>query len=76
MLDNACQWAIVKPSNNATNRSPDMTTALQIAVIRAKMIARRDFSRAVSVMTAVGITLADAIRFVLAVLRMQRTAKA
>ena len=51
-----------------------MNTAFQIAVMRAKMIARRDFRRAVELMLGVGVALNNATRFILSVLRMQRGA--
>jgi hypothetical protein len=49
-------------------------TAFQIAVIRAKMIAHREFGRAVQLLIAAGVALNDAARFLLAVLRMRRAA--
>ncbi len=49
-----------------------MTTAFKIAVTRAKMVARTNATRAVALMTAAGVALKDAVRFVLSVLRMQR----
>jgi hypothetical protein len=51
-----------------------MNTAFQIAILRAKMIARHSAQRAVALLVAVGITLNDAARFVFSVLRAQRVA--
>lgn len=50
------------------------TTKFQIAVMRAKACARSSVARAVRHLMAVGVELADAARFVMAVLRGKRKA--
>jgi hypothetical protein len=48
------------------------TTTFQIAVLRAKCVARSSAKRAAELLIAVGVELADAVRFVLSVLRAAR----
>jgi hypothetical protein len=49
-------------------------TRLQIAVLRAKCVARQSIKRAAEILIAAGIDLADAAHYVLSVLRAQRVA--
>jgi hypothetical protein len=49
-------------------------TTFQIAVLRAKMVARRSAKRAVELLTAAGAEFRDACRFVMSVLRADRAA--
>jgi hypothetical protein len=49
-----------------------MQTTFQIAVLRAKCVARRSAKRAAELLIAAGAEFADAVRFVLSVLRSQR----
>ena len=51
-----------------------MNTAFQIAILRAKMVARHNVQRAVSLLVAAGAAFNDAARFVMSVLRAQRVA--
>jgi hypothetical protein len=51
-----------------------MQTTFQIAVLRAKCVARRSAKRAAELLIAAGVSFADAVRFVLAVLRAARGA--
>lgn len=49
-------------------------TTLQIAILRAKCVARCSVQRAVQILIGAGIELVDAVRFVLSVLRAKRVA--
>jgi hypothetical protein len=51
-----------------------MNTAFQIAVLRAKMVARHNVQRAVSLLVTAGAAFNDAARFVMSVLRANRKA--
>lgn len=51
-----------------------MTITFQVAVLRAKCVARRCMGTAAGYLVAAGVCLADAVRFVLAVLRARRVA--
>lgn len=44
-----------------------MSTALQIAVLRARCVARLSIQRAVDLLVAARVAFADAVRFVLSV---------
>jgi len=50
------------------------STRLQIALMRARCVAKRCTRRAVELLTAAGVDFNQAVRFVLAVLRSQRGA--
>lgn len=51
-----------------------MTTALKIAALRAKMVARSSARRAVEILLAAGIAFEQAVHFVLDALRGNRVA--
>lgn len=51
-----------------------MTTAIQIALQRAKMVLRSNITRAVEILVRAGFAMADAARYLLAVKRAGRTA--
>lgn len=53
-----------------------MTTKFQIAVLRAKFVARHSVKRAVELLTAAGAEFSEACRFVMAVLRAARVVAA
>ncbi len=49
-----------------------MSIELEIAFTRARMVASRDFDRAVAILSRVGMALSTAAHYVLALLRVKR----